>query len=402
MRKLVRRIAAALSLAIAVVQGAALYTQAVLPDQYYVAVGEQLELCLPIPINVNKSTPGMPVEAYSAAGNSYPVDLRMPGGVLVKQVQVQVVNREMVIPGGDAFGIKMFTEGVIVVGTSNISCGGESKNPAKAAGIRVGDILLCLDGEQVMTNEDVGEAVSDSGGKPIEVLLMREGREQTITLNPVKSSDGSWRAGIWVRDSSAGIGTMTYYDPAKKVFAGLGHAICDVDTGEIMPLHSGEIVDVRITGVHKGESGSPGELRGSFTGAGRGDLCINSQVGIFGRCQSLSGDIQAVPVAMGYEVREGPATIICTLDDNKRQEYEVMVEKVSVGQDHPTKNMVISVTDPRLLEKTGGIVQGMSGSPILQNGKLIGAVTHVFVSDPTRGYAIFIENMRNMSNNVEF
>lgn len=400
MRKLVRRCAAVMSFALAAVQGVALYTQAILPDQYYVAAGSQLELSAPLPITVQKTNTGLPVEVYSAAGNSYPVELRLPGGVMIKQVQVQVIDREMVIPGGNAFGIKMFTEGVIVVGMSDISCGGEGKNPAKTAGIRVGDILLSVNGEEVRTNEDVGEALSHCKGEAVKVQLSREGKEQTVELCPVRSDDGAWRAGIWVRDSSAGIGTMTYYDPARGVFAGLGHAICDVDTGDIMPLHSGEIVDVRINGVHKGESGVPGELRGSFTGKGKGDLLINSQVGIFGKCEIPELAAQAVPAAMRYEVKEGPATIRCTLDDGGPKEYEVYIEKVSIAQDHPTKNMVLRVTDEELLEKTGGIVQGMSGSPILQNGKLIGAVTHVFVSDPTRGYGIFVENMRQMSKSV--
>lgn len=401
MRKIIRRCAGALSLAIVAVQAAALYTQAVLPDCYYVLAGEQLSIRSPIPICAVQSSNSMPVEVYSAAGNNYNVDLKLPYGVNVKQVQVQVVDREMVIPGGNAFGIKMFTEGVIVVGLSDIACAGTSQNPAKNAGIKVGDIILSMNGKQVQSNEDVGAIVSSCKGKNVAVELQRDGLTQTVNLCPVKSDDGVYRAGIWVRDSSAGIGTMTYYNPARGVFAGLGHAICDIDTGDIMPLHSGEIVDVSIIGVHRGESGLPGELRGRFSMRTTGDLRINSQAGIFGVGDVPSSAVEPVPLALRYEVQEGPATIRCTLDGQTTGEYEVFIEKVRLGQENPTKNMVIRVTDPELLAKTGGIVQGMSGSPILQNGRLVGAVTHVFVNDPTRGYGIFAEQMSEMSKNVE-
>ncbi len=396
-----RRFAKLLSLAIITVQGFALYTQATLPDQYYVAAGETLTIQSTLPITSTNSSDSMPVEAYAAPGNSYNVDLKLPYGVEIKQVQVQVVDREMVIPGGNPFGIKMFTEGVMVVGMSDIASGGDSSNPAREAGVKVGDIILSMNGQPVLTNEDVGAVVSSCGGRAVEVQLERAGESMTYQLNPVRSDDGVYRAGIWVRDSSAGIGTMTYYNPTTNVFAGLGHAICDVDTGNIMPLHSGEIVGVKITGVHRGASGAPGELRGSFSGEKVGELLINSQEGIFGLGVKPLRLAQAIPLGLKYEVQEGPASILCTLDDGETQEYAISVEKVNIIENNPTKNMVIRVTDPQLLAKTGGIVQGMSGSPILQNGKLIGAVTHVFVNDPTRGYGIFAENMAKMSKNIE-
>ena len=401
MRKLIQKVAGALCLAVVAVQSLALYTQAVLPDHYYVAAGETLTINSTLPITTESSGDSLPVEAYSTAGNSYNVDLKLPYGIEIKQVQVPVVDRSMVVPGGTLFGIKMFTEGVIVVGMSDIPCGGESRNPAKEAGVKVGDIITAMDGHAVQTNEDVGAVVTASGGKPVSIEFQRSGQELSCSMTPVKSDDGSYRAGIWVRDSSAGIGTLTYYNPSSDVFAGLGHAICDVDTGNIMPLHSGEIVDVSITGVHKGESGAPGELRGSFTGSRTGELLINSQVGIFGTGGQPSAGAEPVPLALRYEVVEGPATIRCTLDDSGPKEYAINIEKVSIGENNPTKNMVIRVVDSELLAKTGGIVQGMSGSPILQNGKLVGAVTHVFVNDPTRGYGIFAENMEKMSSSVE-
>lgn len=400
MRKLVQRCAGVIALAIAAVQALTLYAQAVLPDYYYVAAGETLEIHAPVPIETVQTKNSMPAEVYSAAGNHYSLNLALPGGIPIKQVQVQVVDREMVIPGGNAFGIKMFTEGVIVVGLSDVSSG-STRSPAKTAGVRVGDIILTMDGHSVQSNEDVGKIVSSSRGDPLNVELERGGVRQTVQLCPVKSEDGVYRAGIWVRDSSAGIGTMTFYQPSSGLFAGLGHAICDIDTGNIMPLHSGEIVDVSIMGVNKGSSGAPGELRGAFLPKTTGELKVNSQAGIFGIGSMPDRQADPVPLAMRHEVEAGPAVIRCTLDSNQVEEFSVEIEKVSIAQDNPTKNMVLHVTDSRLLEKTGGIVQGMSGSPILQNGKLVGAVTHVFVNDPTRGYGIFAENMVEMSKNVE-
>lgn len=401
MRKQYKVFAGILSAAIIAVQTLALYTQAVLPDHYYVASGETLSIRSVLPIEAQASVESMPMEVYSSAGNSYSVNLKLPYGIEVKQVQVQVVDREMVVPGGNPFGIKMFTEGVIVVGMSDIASAGTSQNPAKMSGIKVGDIITSMNDINVQTNEDVGEVVSSSGGKPVSIQFERAGQEMNCSINPVKGDDGIYRAGIWVRDSSAGIGTMTYYNPISNVFAGLGHAICDVDTGNIMPLHSGEIVGVKITGVNRGESGAPGELKGSFSGETTGKLLINSQVGIFGVGSMPPTHAQPIPLALKYEVMEGPATIFCTLDDGQTKEYAILIEKVSIAENNPTKNMIIRVVDPALLERTGGIVQGMSGSPILQNGKLVGAVTHVFVNDPTRGYGIFAENMDKMSKSVE-
>lgn len=401
MRKRYQAFAKLLSIAIVAVQSVALYTQAVLPEQYYVVAGDELTIQSPLPISASSAYDSLPIEAYAAAGNSYNVNLKLPYGIQVKQVQVQVVDREMVIPGGYPFGIKMFTEGVIVVGLSELSSGGTSINPAKQAGMKVGDIIISINGKKVATNEDVGAIVSASQGERILVEFERSGEAMNCSFSPVKTDDGVYRAGIWVRDSSAGIGTMTYYKPSSNVFAGLGHAICDIDTGNIMPLHSGEIVDVKITGVNRGESGLPGELKGTFTGKTTGDLRINSHVGIFGTGGAPTVAIEPVELAMRYEVEPGPATIRCTLDDGVMREYAILIEKVNIAENNPTKNMVIRVVDPQLLAKTGGIVQGMSGSPILQNNKLIGAVTHVFVNDPTRGYGIFAENMELMSKTVE-
>lgn len=396
MKRASRVVAAVLSCAILGLLGVALALQAILPDLYYVAQGETFSLPGLFGIQTSGFCQQMPLDLVSRAGNRYRMQLSLPGGAVVKTVNIQVVERDMVIPGGTPFGIKMFTEGVMVVGLSDLDSNGKSVNPAKDAGIRTGDIILLMNGKKMSYNEDVAKAVSESGGKPVEITLLRNGAQHTVRLVPVAaSSDKSYKAGMWVRDSSAGIGTMTYYNPTSGVFAGLGHAICDVDTGGVMPLGSGEAVEVTITGVNRGVSGFPGELKGIFSGIGNiGRLKLNGETGIYGVADKPPVQGEPVALATRSEVVPGPAIIYATVEGKTPQAYSVEIERISAADANPTKNMVLRVTDKRLLDVTGGIVQGMSGSPILQNGKLIGAVTHVFVNDPSRGYAIYAENMQ--------
>ena len=369
---------------------------ALLPDHYYVAQGQRLILPGLWGIRAQGWADRMPDELLCRAGNRYSTTLSLLGGPVIKTVSVQVVEREMVIPAGTPFGIKMFTEGVMVVGMSDLDLNGKAVNPAKQAGIKTGDVILSIEGQKVESNEQVGEIVSASGGRPLEVCFLRGGTEHVVSMTPaVSPTDGSYKAGIWVRDSSAGIGTMTYYDPQTRIFAGLGHAVCDVDTGGVMPLATGEAVEVTITGVNKGSSGFPGELRGVF-GSGQviGTLIHNDETGIYGQCSYSPALNEPVPLALQSEVHPGPAVIYTTVEGKTPRSYQIEIERVSVSGANLTKNMVIRVTDEKLLSLTGGIVQGMSGSPILQDGKLAGAVTHVFVNDPTRGYGIFAQNMK--------
>ncbi len=323
-------------------------------------------------------------------------------GIAIEDVE-DAEQARMVVPGGTPFGIKMHTRGVLVVGLSDIQSGNDNVNPAKDAGLKIGDILIRINGIIINRNKDVSRFVAESGGEEVEMTVIREGDEMELFLTPVKSEyDEAYKAGIWVRDSSAGIGTMTYYDPESLVFAGLGHAVCDVDTGELMPLFSGEIVDVNITDVNAGISGRPGELKGVFlTDKPLGRLYLNSMAGIYGFLENIPYHVKAVPMARREELSPGPAEILVTVSGNKPRSFNAMIERVSNSETSPNKNMVIKITDPELLRLCGGIVQGMSGSPILQDGKLAGAVTHVFVNDPTRGYGIFAENMEQVLNLVE-
>ena len=395
MQRATRVVSGVLACCVLILGGALLGLSSVMPDCYYVAQGESLEIRSDINIIATGLSQSLPIEVYSMSGNSYKMNLTLGGGPVIKSVDVKVVPRDMVIPGGIPFGIKMFTEGVMVVGMSDIDINGKAINPAKSAGIKTGDIVLELDNKKINRNDQVGEIVSKSKGKDILVKYSRDGVVKNSIIEPILSTDGEYRAGMWVRDSSAGIGTMTYYDPSSKVFAGLGHAICDVDTGNIMPLSSGEAVGVTITGVNKGSSGMPGELKGSFTGKSNiGNLCVNGETGVFGNCDISPMMSKPIELATKVEVTTGKAFIYATVEGTMPKPYEISIERVSTSDNSSTKNMIIKVTDPQLLAKTGGIVQGMSGSPIIQNDRLVGAVTHVFVNDPTRGYGIFAENMQ--------
>ncbi len=318
-------------------------------------------------------------------------EVRLLGCIAVKQVSVTVLEEKAVIVSGAPIGIKLFTEGAVVVGLSEVNGEDGLCSPARQAGLRVGDVIIEANGHEVHGNEQFSAAVAEGG--EVTLKYERDGRMSETALTPARLRDGGYRAGVWVRDSAAGIGTLTFYLPSRRSFAGLGHAVCDVDTGQVLPLRSGEIVDVIVTGVAQGKAGKPGELTGTFTvGPARGRLEINNDMGIYGAMDAAPDGI-AAEIAPRQEVQTGPATILATVEGTQAREYAIYIEKVDLTDRNPTKNMVVRIDDGELLEKTGGIVQGMSGCPIMQNGRLVGAVTHVFVNDPTRGYGIFAENM---------
>ena len=375
----------------------ALCLSATLPDRYYLAKGSRFSLGDSSLIQTS-SNDGYPLSVYSSTGNTFRMDLKLLGLINIKPVSVQVVDRRVVALCGTPFGIKMVTDGVMVVGTGAVTdCNSRAVSPAQTAGIQEGDIILSINGEKISSKKQLTKLVESSAGQPLSLVVRRGEQLTSLHLSPVRSSlDNSYHLGLWVRDSSAGIGTMTFYDPNNGCFAGLGHAICDVDTGQLMPLSQGEIVEASIIGVHAGKSGSPGQLQGAFV-ANRsiGSLYTNSYNGVYGRLMNQPVDAQTIPMAQCQEVRQGPGKVLTTVSGQKPQLFDACIEKLSLSQDEPTKNMVLRITDPDLLELSGGIVQGMSGSPIIQDGMLVGAVTHVFVNDPTRGYGIFAENMDN-------
>ena len=295
------------------------------------------------------------------------------------------------IAGGMPFGMKVNIDGAIVVETSDVE--GAGKSPAAQAGIKRGDIIVAVNGKEVSSSKELIGAIEESEGE-IDVSYQRAGRERTAKVVPALDANGKKRIGVLTRDSAAGIGTVTYIDPETLSFAGLGHGICDSESGAVLPIDYGSVEDVEITGINRGRSGSPGEMRGAFTGRRIGKITSNKETGVYGVLSELpehSGDVYKV--ASADEVKDGQAYIRSCVGGSPEL-YEIEITRIGTGAQ---KNFAIKVTDARLTEMTGGIVQGMSGSPVIQNGKLIGAVTHVLVGDPTCGYGIFIENMTENS-----
>ena len=308
--------------------------------------------------------------------------------ITLKEIEVSVRGRETLVPGGQSIGVKMNVAGVIVVGMEDIPVSSEeSVNPCINSGLQIGDNIIEVNGEKIYSAVQVQEIVNSvPEGKKISILAKRGGTKITAEVVPVFSFDEkSYRLGLWVRDKTAGIGTLTFYDPDEGLYGALGHGIADPDTGVLLEAADGEILYSKVVSVKRGASGEPGEVRGIFYESDHplGTVAINSDFGY------------------QNEVKKGKASILTTIDGEGVKEYEIEIEKINRQLSPSTKSMVIRVTDKELLEKSGGIVQGMSGSPILQNGKIIGAVTHVFVNNPQKGYAVYIEWMLNEADKTD-
>ncbi|MFB1098943.1 SpoIVB peptidase [Terribacillus sp. JSM ZJ617] len=323
------------------------------------------------------------------------------GSIPVKKVSVDVLSDIRIVPGGHSVGVKLHTLGVLVVGHHQVRTAEASVSPGEDAAIYTGDILLKIDEKEIHRMEEVAPLIEKAGkeGKPVSIEVKRGSQVLTTELNPaLDDKDKQYRMGLYIRDSAAGIGTMTFYDPASKNYGALGHVISDMDTQKPIEIHDGTIVRSNVTSIQKGNNGKPGEKLAEFSMNRNyiGTITKNSPFGIFGKLESdmrQNEEEKALPIALSEDVKKGPAVIRTVVDGEKIEEFDVEIVN-SVPQDHPaTKGMIIKVTDKRLLAKTGGIVQGMSGSPIIQDGKLIGAVTHVFVNDPTSGYGVHIEWM---------
>lgn len=300
-----------------------------------------------------------------------------------------------VIVMGKAVGIKLFSDGVLVVGLSDVETSQGACSPGKDCGLKAGDVITHVNGTPVDTIEEIQDVMKREKEKPLTIQALRSQRALQLKAVPAENRQGVYQLGVWLRDSMAGIGTMTYYDPNTGVFAALGHGINDVDTAMLMPMESGSIMPASVEQVKKGTSGDPGELHGQFDLIhDLGVLYANTKMGVFGRADQLElpEGAQRMEIAKPGEVKTGAAVIRSNVQGDKIQEFKIQIIRLEDGT-NSNRNMMIRVTDPELMELTGGIVQGMSGSPIIQNGKLVGAVTHVLVNDPTRGYGIFIENM---------
>lgn len=365
------------------------YYSANLPDSYYSYNAEKPLISTIFPIEAQfktiKSTyGGESIGNLNATANLF-------GIIPIKNITVETIDEQYVIPGGEPFGIKIMSAGVMVVSISDI----DGFSPANECGLRVGDIITQIDGIDVNTNDNVQAIISASNGKPVSLKVIRQESEIEIILTPVYSHESdSYCAGIWVRDSSAGIGTITFYNPENSAFGGLGHAVCDSDTQEIVPLLSGKVSGVDVFSVNKSAKGAPGELCGRFINENIcGTITKNNDCGVFGYLDEFEYSAEPIQLGLKQDITVGKASMLTTIDGDTPCEYEIYIKDIDYNSDDGLKSITIEVTDEEILQSCGGIVRGMSGSPILQNGKLVAAVTHVFVNDPTMGYAVFAETM---------
>ena len=386
-----------------------------LPTSIVLIQGEKLKLSTLWGINVMETANSNPnigqynektiVEASSATGNDVisevgkiNLNLNLFDLVSMKDITVNVIPKTTVIPLGNAIGLKLYTEGVLIVGMSEIN----GEKPYEKSGIKEGDRIIAINNNKISNTEDLIETVNKSSGKEIIIKYIREESEETTSITPVRTNDNEYKIGLWVRDAAAGVGTATFYQPSTGLFASLGHGITDIDTGDLITIANGELVTTNIVNIQKGEKGNPGEIRGSIEeGKKIGEVYKNTSFGIFGKISNsnvLGVTEQEMEVANRDEIKIGKAQIICELETGKKEYYDIEIQKIYTGNSKDNKSMMIKVTDERLIEKTGGIIQGMSGSPIIQDGKFIGAVTHVLVNDPTSGYGVFADMMLKQMN----
>lgn len=321
----------------------------------------------------------------------------LPETIAVRGEEVKVSDIQ-VIPVGEVVGIKLYTSGVLVVGTSGIeSIDGMTYKPYENADIREGDSIISINDNIVNNTEELIDAINMYNGEKVKVTYIRDNEERTCEIVPVQDKVGKYKIGLWVRDSAAGVGTVTFYSEETQSFAALGHAITDIDTGDILQTSSGEIDNVSIVSVVKGQEQQPGKIQGSIKqNSVIGNIYKNTPYGIYGIIKNptnINIDYsRKMYVAERQEINLGEATILSNID-GQLKEYKIEIQKTYLNNNYDNKSMVIKVTDEELLNKTGGIIQGMSGSPIIQNGKFCGAITHVFVRDPTIGYAVFADRM---------
>lgn len=387
----------------AVIFSAIIYVSCDIGESYKIKKGEDLGIDTAVPITAEYE--GVVLSQSSATekiGNSFEVKLKAFGIIPVTTVGVEVVDELYVSVLGTPFGMKLYTDGVLVIDITAVETENGSVSPAKSAGIKRGDYIVSVDGKSVFTNEELSAAVESSGGNRLCLVIKRNGVKKSIYLTAALSKEnGAYKLGLWVRDSTAGIGTLTFYSPSTGVAGGLGHGVCDEDTGELLQLNSGELVSAEIISVEKGKAGAPGQLKGKFTATTIGKIDCNAETGVFSFLRGKLGFSQLVQIALKQEVKDGEAKLCCTVKGDTPALYDCRIKKRSAGYLAQTQNMTVTVTDKELLELTGGIVQGMSGSPILQDGKLVGAVTHVLVDDPSSGYAVFAENMLKTAQNIQ-
>ena len=374
------------------------------PSEFTVNPESGLKFNCNFPISIRYDSETITADTTGKIPEDSSATIMLFDSVPVKNVNIKYSERKYVTPCGTPFGIKIYTDGLVVVQTTEIQTESGTENPSEKAGIQCGDIITEVNGVKLTTNEQLLECVEKSNGKAIKINGERNGKTYSTSITPVfDKNKKEYRIGLGIKDSCAGIGTLTFIDKSTDTFAGLGHGICDSESGQLMPLLNGDTVKANISSIRKSCCGSPGSLCGYFADENSfGTLVSNSEYGVYGNIISYDNidETESIPVAFRQEVVRGKAQILTTIDGEGPKYYDIEIESISYNNVNSSKNMIIKITDEELIEKTGGIVQGMSGSPIIQNGMLVGAVTHVFVNDPTHGYAIFSENMISFNNSI--
>ena len=334
------------------------------------------------------------------------LNLNLFGGIKLKSVNVAVIPKTTVIPLGTAIGMKLYTKGVLVVGMSQINTDNNEKTkPYENSGIEQGDMILAINNKEVSNTDELIGEVNNSNGNSIKIKYLKNNETLETSITPVKSKN-EYKIGLWVRDAAAGVGTLTFYEPSTNSFMALGHGISDIDTEKIVEISNGELITANIVSIKKGEKGKPGEMKGTIDSGNKiGEISKNTNLGVYGNVTNKSylgiDSNNEMELATRSEIKEGRAQIICQLDNNEKNKYNIEIEKIYTMNNEDNKSMLIKVTDEELLNKTGGIIQGMSGAPIIQNGKFVGAITNVLVNDPTQGYAIFADMMIKQMRNTE-
>ncbi len=386
LRKFIRISTVAIGVICTILLGTGTVLSNILPSEFYVSKAG----------NESLSVYGVSLNSYNAdfSKEKSSGQLMLGNIIPIKDVEINIRDNETVIPCGTPFGIKMFTKGVMVVKTDKIIVDNKAYNPARDSGIEIGDVITHVNSSEVTFTEDLPVEVNKCNGEPINLTIVRDNKVISKTILPIDTGNGCYKIGIWVRDSSAGIGTMTFYHPESNAFGGLGHGICDIDTGTLLPMAQGEVTGAEIESITKARAGIAGTLNGHHCDNGcKGYVISNCESGVFGYISSSPVNHNAVTVAYKQQVKTGKAQIISTINNGSPKYYDIEIESINYNEHAKTKNIVIKITDKELLSETNGIVQGMSGSPIIQDNRLVGAVTHVFVNEPSKGYAIFAENM---------
>ena len=372
------------------------------PDNLIVMEGESINLKTILGINVNFVNENDVVEVSSrdsqnkvSGSGTKKISVSLFNDITLKDINVDVIPKTKVIPLGNIAGVKLYTNGVLVVGMSEIE-GEDNKKykPYENTGIAEGDTIIAINDKEIFDTEDLVETVNNSQGNRLNIEYLHNNEALECSITPIKTGSSEYKLGLWVRDSAAGVGTVTFYEPTTKSFGALGHGIVDIDTSQLIDIASGEFITTKILNITKGENGNPGRIQGTIDNQQTiGTITKNTKFGIYGTVDNVSAlNINAsnsMEVALRDEIQLGKAYIICTLENGKTEKYEIEIEKIFKNNNSDNKSMKIRVTDQRLIDKTGGIIQGMSGSPIIQNGKFIGAVTHVLVNDSLEGYGVF-------------